>query len=141
MSVSAIVARLYGSSFLRFGFVGGLGFFVNEAALVIAQRGLHAGPHLAWFLAFAPSVVFTWWGNRTITFADRASRTLRGAGAECLRFIATNSFGALANFAVYSLLVSFAPFPLNIPYLALAAGVLVGMVFNFLLSKKIVFKQ
>jgi putative flippase GtrA len=135
------VRTLYRSRFVRFGFVGGLGFFVNEAALVLAQRLLHAGPHFGWFLAFLPSVVFTWWGNRTVTFAAASSRTVSGMAMEFCRFVATNSLGALANFVVYALMIGFAPFPLNVPYLALVAGVFVGLIFNFTLSKRLVFRS
>jgi putative flippase GtrA len=55
--------------------------------------------------------------------------------------VATNSLGAAANFAVYALLIAEAPYPLNIPYVALAVGILVGLVFNFTLSKKLVFRS
>jgi putative flippase GtrA len=61
--------------------------------------------------------------------------------AEWARFVATNSLGAAANFAVYVALIGYAPWPLNIPYLALAVGILVGLVFNFTLSKKLVFRR
>jgi putative flippase GtrA len=49
-------------------------------------------------------------------------------------------FGAAANFAVYALLIGYAPWPFKVPYIALLFGVLVGMVFNFTLSKKLVFR-
>ena len=141
MTLKDIVPRLYGSRFLRFGVVGGAGFFVNEAVLLAAQKLLHVGPHWGWFIAFIPSVTFTWWGNRTLTFADQASQGHVGILAEWGRFVATNSFGALANFAVYAALIGLAPFPLDVPYVALAIGVLVGLVFNFTLSKKLVFRK
>lgn len=141
MPVLSLVSKFHSSKFVRFGFVGGLGFVVNEAALLVAHNGLHAGPKLSWLIAFAPSVVFTWWGNRRLTFCDAVSKTPSGTAAELLRFVATNSLGAAANFAVYALLTAKAPFPLNVPYLALFAGVLVGLVFNFTLSKKFVFKK
>jgi putative flippase GtrA len=96
---------------------------------------------LGWFIAFVPAVTFTWWGNRNLTFADQASGGPAGMLAEWARFVATNSLGAAANFAVYALLIGFAPWPLNVPYLALAVGILVGLVFNFTLSKKLVFRK
>jgi putative flippase GtrA len=46
----------------------------------------------------------------------------------------------LVNYSTYSLLVSFAPFPLDNPLVATAAGVGVGLVFNFTLSKRFVFR-
>jgi putative flippase GtrA len=141
VSFKDTVLRLCASRFVRFGVVGGAGFFVNEAALLAAEKMVHAGAHLSWVLAFIPSVTFTWWGNRRITFADKASVGHIGILAEWGRFVATNSFGALANFAVYAVLIDFAPKPLSIPYLALAIGVLAGMLFNFTLSNKLVFRN
>ena len=135
-----IFQRLFASPFLRFAAVGGVGFFVNEAALALAYELLGAGPRLGWFIAFVPAVTFTWWGNRKLTFADKASEGHRGMLAEWARFVATNSIGAAANFIVYVLLIGKAPWPLNIPYLALAVGILVGLVFNFTLSRRLVFR-
>jgi putative flippase GtrA len=48
--------------------------------------------------------------------------------------------GGLVNVGLYSTLVRFAPPPVNNLYVALALGVLAGLVFNFTLSKKMVFK-
>ena len=92
------------SAFLRFALVGGAGFFVNEAALWVAIHLLHLGKDLAWFFAFLPSVTFTWWGNRTLTFREHASDNLL---AEWARFVATNSVGAAVNLATYEALTHF----------------------------------
>ena len=121
-------------AFLRFALVGGAGFIVNEAALWIAIHLLALGKDAAWFFAFVPAVTFTWWGNRTITFPERASDKLL---SEWARFALANSLGAVANLATYEVLIHW--LALN-AQLALAAGVLVGLVFNFTLSKTVVFK-
>lgn len=136
-----LLQRLSASRFVRFSVVGGAGFFVNEAALALAKELLGVGDHAGWLIAFIPAVTFTWWGNRKLTFADKASDGHVGVLAEWARFVATNSLGAAANFAVYALLIGFAPWPLNVPYLALAVGILVGLIFNFTLSKKLVFRK
>lgn len=141
MSAVSLVKKLHASSFVRFGLVGGAGFFVNEAALVLAHGILHAGPNLSWLIAFAPSVTFTWWGNRRLTFAAHASTGFAGTVSEWARFVATNSLGALANFLVYAGMIRWAPWPLSVAYIALGVGVLAGMVFNYTLSKKLVFRH
>lgn len=135
-----IVGKLCASRFIRFGVVGGAGFFVNEAALLVAHGILHAGPHASWLIAFVPSVTFTWWGNRRLTFADHASTGIRATVQELARFVMANSLGALVNFMIYAGLIRWAPSPLSVAYVALAIGVLVGMIFNFLLSKTLVFR-
>jgi putative flippase GtrA len=122
------------SAFLRFALVGGAGFLVNEAALWVAIHLLHLGKDAAWFFAFVPSVTFTWWGNRMLTFAEHKSDNLL---AEWARFVATNSVGAVVNLLTYEALTHFLALD---PLLALACGVLAGLVFNFTLSKRLVFK-
>ncbi len=141
MNLPFLLHRLSSSRLVRFGAVGGAGFFVNEAALAIAKNLMRMGDHAAWLFGFAVAVTFTWWGNRNYTFHDKKSDGRLGMAAEWARFVATNGLGAVANFAVYSLMIEFAPWPLNVPYVALAFGVLIGLIFNFTLSKKLVFRK
>ncbi len=112
---------------------------VGDAAGQLPDRFhlLHLGKDAAWFFAFVPAVTFTWWGNRSFTFAEHASTGARAMLHEWARFVATNSFGALVNLVVYELLIHLTAAS---PLLALACGVLAGMVFNFTLSKKFVFR-
>ena len=125
------------SAFLRFALVGAAGFVVNEAALWVALQYLHFGKDAAWFFAFVPAVTFTWWGNRSFTFREHASTGASAMLHEWVRFVATNSFGALVNLVVYELLIHLTAAS---PLLALACGVVAGMVFNFTLSKRLVFR-
>lgn len=144
--MSPLVEKLAASKFLRFGAVGGAGFFVNAVALAFAKEILGLGDLAGWVFGFAVAVTFTWWGNRTITFHEHKSTGVKAVVAEWARFFATNSFGAAANFAVYAVLVYWIPWPLLllppalVAYPALAIGVLVGLVFNFTLSKRLVFR-
>ena len=126
------------SAFARFALVGGAGFFVNAGAFWIALHLLHLSKDVAWFFAFVPAVTFTWWGNRTFTFHEHASTGLRETLHEWARFVATNGFGAIVNYAVYEALIHWTG--MN-AFIALAAGVLAGLVFNFTLSKRVVFRK
>ena len=128
------------SRFLRFAFVGGTGFFVNEAVLFAAIRFLHLGAYAGGVFAFLITVTYTWWGNRLLTFRGEAAHGAKDIAGEWLKFVAANTLGFLANYAVYVSLVTFAPAPLNSPYVALAFGTLVGLVFNFTLSRRFVFR-
>jgi putative flippase GtrA len=144
--MSRIGDKLLASKFVRFGVVGGLGMPVNLAALAVAKEGLGLQDLLAWFFGFFVAVTFTWWGNRTFTFHEHKSTGHSGILAEWLRFFLTNSFGAAANWVVYALLLWWVPWPLGLlraawrAYPALCVGVLVGMVFNYTLSKRLVFR-
>jgi putative flippase GtrA len=132
--------RLRDSQFLRFAIVGSAGFFVNEVALYGALHFLKLNPYAGAIFAFLVTVTFTWGGNRFLTFRGEAAHRLRDVLEEWLKFVAANTLGFGVNYAVYAALVTFAPAPLNSPYLALACGTLAGLVFNFTLSKRFVFR-
>jgi putative flippase GtrA len=135
-----LAERLRDSQFLRFAFVGGTGFFVNEAALFVIIKALHVNAYVAGVLAFMFTVTYTWLGNRLLTFRDRAASGTTAMIAEWVKFVGANLLGFAANYAVYSALLTFAPPPFNNPFLALACGTAVGLVFNFTLSKRLVFR-
>jgi putative flippase GtrA len=135
-----ISERIRDSRFLRFALVGGTGFFVNEAVLFVAIRFLGLGPYVGGIFAFLLTVTFTWWGNRTLTFRQQAAQRGTAMIEEWARFVGANLVGFAVNYAVYVSFVTFAPAPLNSPYLALAFGTVVGLIFNFTLSKRFVFR-
>lgn len=132
--------RMIASRFLRFAFVGTLGFVVNEAALWLALRALGLNPYVGGVFSFVVAATFTWWGNRILTFPERAAGSRRAMASEWLRFLAANGLGFLVNYAVYATLISLASRPLNNPFLALAFGTIAGLLFNFTLSNKMVFR-
>ncbi|HEY3779020.1 MAG TPA: GtrA family protein [Rhizomicrobium sp.] len=137
-SVLARIRRVHEIRFLRFALVGTGGFVVTEFALYLALHLAHLDKYSGWFAAFLVGVTFTWWGNRTLTFRDRAAS--RGLAREWLAFFVGNSLGAAANFAVYFLFVTFAAPPLGNPLVAIVAGTLVGLVFNFTVSARFIFR-
>jgi len=120
------VKRLWGAltrlSVLRFAMIG-TGASRDAARLI------------AWFCA----ATFTWLGNRYFTFAKQRARG-SAIFQEWLRFLGANSIGGVANVGTFFLLTHFASPPFNGTNLAFVCGVLVGLVFNFTLSKKLVFK-
>jgi putative flippase GtrA len=127
-------------SFVRFAMVGTLGAPVDAGILwlMVHEAGLdpYSGRMISWLCA----ATFTWTGNRYFTFPERRARGFLGALREWLRFLAANGVGGLVNVGLYATLVRFAPPPLNNLYLALVAGVLAGLAFNFALSRIMVFK-
>ena len=136
--LQALWLRLRDARFIRFGLVGGAGFFVNEAALWVILNFIGLDRYTAQIPAFFVAVTFTWWGNRVLTFREHAAQT--SLIREWAKFVAANGLGAIANYALYVCLLRFAPYPANSPYLALAAGTLLGLVFNFTMSKRFVFR-
>ena len=127
-------------SVLRFAIIGALGMPVDAGVLYLMLNKAHA-PYvvarpISWFFA----ATFTWIGNRYFTFRKARSHGLFGAAGEWGRFLAANGMGGLMNIGCSVALKSWGPAPFNNPYVALVCGVLLGLVFNFTLSKKVVFK-
>jgi putative flippase GtrA len=138
--MSGLLTRLSRISILRFAVIGTLGMPVDWCAL---QLFLHWGtdPYFGRILAWLVAATFTWLGNRYFTFADTRSHTVLGTLNEWGRFLAANAVGGLVNVGLYSVMLRFAPPPFNDINLAFVAGVLLGLVFNFLLSKRMVFRR
>ena len=132
--------RLSASRFLRFSAVGGAGYFVDLAILLVMLKLFGSDPYSGRVVSFLGAVTFTWWGNRTLTFAQSRASGSRGMAAEWLKFMAANSVGAVVNLGLYSALVAFTAPPLGNPFVAQPIGILAGLVFNFTLSKKLVFR-
>jgi putative flippase GtrA len=120
--------------FLRFGTVGGMGFFV-DTAVVYALRG-SLGLYWAGALAFPVAATFTWAVNRLWTFRGQGSGS---AGRQWARFVATNLLGFILNRGAYFTLISLSPFVATYPVIAVAAGAVAGMFVNFYLSRRVVF--
>ena len=137
MSWTRALARL---SILRFAVIGALGMPVDAGVLWLMTHRAGLDPYSGRVVSWLCAATFTWAGNRYFTFRGRRARGISGAAGEWLRFLAANAVGGLVNVGLYSTLVRFAPPPLNNLYAALIVGVLAGLIFNFTLSKKMVFK-
>jgi putative flippase GtrA len=133
--------RVAGSRFLRFAVVGAGGCVVDSAVLLLAHHGAGLDPYLSRAISIFAAMNFTWFGNRELTFRAHAATGPQEVLAEWSRFILTNAVGALMNYGVYAAIVRFAPPPTNNIYTALVVGVAAGLVFNFTLSRKFVFRE
>ena len=136
--MNKFLAALSRFSILRFAAIGVLGMPIDWAVLhAMIDAGLvRDGARL---IAWVCAATFTWLGNRYFTFAGQRAH---GAAIfqEWLRFLGANSIGGVANVGTFFLLTHFASSPFNGTNLAFVCGVLVGLMFNFTLSKKLVFK-
>jgi putative flippase GtrA len=137
-----LIAALARHPFIRFGMVGAGGYVVDTAVLALDTHFLGLDPYSGRAVSIFVAMTFTWLGNRTLTFPEHAARGSAGAiTQEWLKFIGANIVGAVVNYGTYAILVAYAPAPLGDKYVALICGVLAGLVFNFTLSKKLVFRK
>jgi putative flippase GtrA len=121
--------------FLRFGTVGGLGFLV-DTAVVYGTKGL-LGLYGAGAVAYPVAASFNWLVNRLWTFRETSRN--RSAHTQWLRFLLVNLIGFALNRGAYFALIYASPLCRDMPILAIAAGVIVGMFANFGLSRRLVF--
>lgn len=121
-------------SLVRFTVVGGVGFLIEALLLTYFATVPSVGPIWGRFISFPLAVLATWWLNRTLTF-----KSTNDPGREGMRYFLVQIFGALANLAVFISLVSHFPSLQGIPAVPLFMAAIVGLIVNFVLSKKFVF--
>ncbi len=131
MMISATALR-----FLKFGFIGIIGFAVDSAVVLFGIFFLHLDPYTARVISYIAAATTTWLGNRVLTFADRPKQR---PAKQWLLFLAVNGPGMVVNYLVYALLVSQFPYIYENPVWAVAAGSLAGMVLNYVASSRFVF--
>lgn len=120
-----------------FGISGVIGLLVDIAVLY-AIKGL-LGAYLARLVSFFAAVVATWLVNRSVTFRQRPSGL--SLPSEFARYFVLMIGGGLVNYIVFALLVYHFSIVNAHPFLGVVAGSVVGMGFNFLSSRKMVFRQ
>ena len=121
--------------FIRFGFVGVIGFIIDTAA-VYGFRG-SLGLYGAGLIAYLFAASATWLLNRIWTFRGQGTAP---AHRQWAMFLATNLVGFVLNRGTYAMLVTFVPLAAAQPVIATAAGALAGMFANFSLSRRVVFR-
>jgi len=124
--------------FLKFCFVGGIGFVVDTGTLSILTRVFGFGPVVGRLISqFGFGMTTTFLLNRSLTFRDK-----RGDGllAQYIRFALANSVGNVLNFGTHSLLVDNVAFFARVPEMGIVVGTAIGLIFNFVGSKYFVFR-
>ncbi len=119
----------------RFGVVGTLGFVWDTATVyaLAPWTGLYA----AGFAAYAVAASINWLLNRLWTFRGR---TRDAPAAQWARFLAANAVGFVLNRGIYVALIATVARCRDYPVLAVAAGSLAGMLVNFVLSRRYVYR-
>jgi putative flippase GtrA len=130
---------------VRFAAVGVGGLFVDMGALWVALQLLGLNLYAGRVFSFLIAATFTWACNRSLTFAGASAD---GAMRQWARFILFNAIGGIVNFTVYVLVAVKLREAYDwsgearamLPYLGVACGSVSGLAFNFLASKRLVFR-
>ena len=122
---------------IRFAAVGTFGFVVDAGVLWLALHAAGLGLYTGRVVSFICGATATWYCNRSFTYRDRQkSQRLH---REWLRYMGASIVGAAANYATYAAVVASIPFTARHPTLAVAAGSLAGLLFNYSSYSRFVF--
>ncbi len=129
------IKSLTAQPFIRFAIIGTLIMFVDALCLLILTIWLDA--YSARLISYAVAVTGSWWLNRHFTF--KAQKTDKLA-AEWLSFVLVNTVGFALNYGAYTGLV----YTFNLTglelVLAVAAGSLSGLAWNFFGSRHFIYR-
>jgi putative flippase GtrA len=127
--------RRIAAQFLRFGVVGAIGFLIDTAT-VYAVRGT-LGLYGAGLAGYVVAATGNWMFNRLWTFRGEGSGS---AHRQWALFMLANLGGFVLNRGTYALLVTFVAAAARQPVIAIAAGAIAGLLVNFMLSRRVVFR-
>jgi putative flippase GtrA len=115
--------------------VGTVCFALN--AILVELLVKSCGPLYAQVIAFPIVASVAWYLNRRYTFGASDRSVVR----EWMHYIFANLLGWVANNGVYVLLVFKLPIAARHPAIAVAAGSIAGLAFNFVISRAVVFRR
>ncbi len=125
------------SHFWRFALVGTLGFIVDTLVLYLLL-GCSLSELVSRLGSFTCAAWVTWRINRHFTFVPTIHQS---ALREWTKYLFAMSGGGLVNLSVYTLIISSFSNYILLPAIAVGAGSLVGMTFNFISAKFWVFRS
>jgi putative flippase GtrA len=126
-----------GIRFLKYLGIGAVAFLIDVAAFQTLVGPAHVSPYVARLVSFVVTVTAAWWLNRTFTFAD--ADYVR-PDVQWARYFAANLVGGSVNYATFALMIATLPVAADYPLIALAAGSVAGLVFNFTAYRRFVFR-
>ena len=123
---------------MSFALIGVAGFVVDSGVLLLLLHVGHWNRYSSRLVSFLCAASFTWAANRLYTFKSARKHPL---GSQWLRFVLVNGVGGVVNLGVYAWLVSAFATAHRFPVLAVGAGSIAGLAFNFSLSRAFVFRH
>ena len=132
-----ILNRAVFPQLISFGLVGVIGFVIDAGTLYVA-RWMGIGLIVGRVLSYLTAATSTWLLNRRFTFASKSERRPLH---EWALFMLSQLSGAVFNLGLYAWLVKTSTLVAAHPVLGVAAGSLAGMLTNFFVARKFVFKE
>ena len=121
--------------FLRFGTVGAVGFVIDTGTVYALRHSI--GIIGAGMVAYVFAATGNWLLNRLWTFRGKGDGP---AHRQWMKFMIANLFGFILNRGTYVWLVTSVSAAAHQPVIATAAGAVAGLLVNFSLSRRLVFR-
>ena len=136
--MNSFLKRLFKMRVIRYGLVGGIGIPVNDLALLLFMSLMHGFYPLASACAFEVSTTINFVLNQLFTYSEQSQHLsgwgwVRRAGKAQL----TSLSALLLSYLVALAFVKF--FHVNV-YVANPIGIVVAFVYNYFISKRLVFR-
>jgi putative flippase GtrA len=127
-------AKFEAARFLRFAFVGGIGFLIDAGLLAALHHGAGVDPFSARLVSIGVSSFTTWRLNRSLTFGASD----RSQASEGFRYAIVAALAAGLNYLLYALALIVWP---HLPPIAAAVGgTLAAMGFSYAGYSRFVFQ-
>jgi putative flippase GtrA len=134
---SGIVGRLVSTRLGKFLAVGTVAFFI-DVGVFQAVLLFEASPYVARFVSFLIACSASWRLNRTFAFHDAGNVR---ADLQWAQFLATSIVGGGVNYATFVVVIATLPLAGSYPVIALAAGSVCALVFNFTAYDRYIFRK
>jgi len=131
------IDRITRIRFLKFSGIGVIALLVDVVVFQAVLSHSSASLYAVRALSFVVATSAAWWLHRTFTFPDAENAR---ADLQWARFLAANLVGGSVNYVSFVLMIATVPFAAIYPVLALAAGSLCGVAFNFTAYRLYVFR-
>jgi putative flippase GtrA len=119
---------------MKFGLVGATGFLWDTGTVYMLRPVL--GLYAAGTAGFVVAATANWILNRLWTFRHHVHES---ASRQWLKFMVANGLGFIVNRGMFFILISLFQLCRTWPVLAIIAGTIAGLGFNYKLSKRFVF--
>lgn len=128
---------LLNNKFIRFSIIGGFGYFVDIFVLFVAFEIFNISVYFSRLISAIFAATFTWLGNRIFTFSStKRSNILK----EWVDYLYAMIPGAVVNYALFSFIVFIFGSGRMVLIIAVSLGVLAGLIINYNIARKYVFK-
>ena len=126
---------------VRFAVVGVGGFVVDCAVFALLHYIVGLPLMTVRISSFIAAATTTWFGNRVLTFGFKGQRRWSDKLIQWQKFMFSASISAVPNLLCFKLMVELLPVFTGAVFIAMAVGILVGMVTNYLFSQYWVFTR